>query len=125
MDAVTVGFGIRNVQDTERAVVEMSRVLKPGGRLAILEFGEPRLPGVRALYLWYFRQVLPRIGRRLSKHTEAYAYLPASVSAFLSPDALAALLEQSGFTDIRIDRLSFGVVYLYVARKTTESPQAG
>ncbi len=124
MDAVTVGFGIRNVQDTAAGIAEMARVLKPGGRLAILEFGEPRMPGLRALYLWYFRQVLPRIGRRLSRHTDAYAYLPASVSAFLSPDELAALMSRSGFIDIRIDRLAFGVVYLYVARKVDEPRRA-
>ena len=117
MDAVTVGFGIRNVAETGRAVEEMFRVLKPGGRLAILEFGEPRVPMLRLLYLWYFRRVLPRIGRLLSKHAEAYAYLPASVSAFLTPDALAALLRASGFSDVRVDRLTYGVVYLYVGRK--------
>ena len=122
IDAVTVGFGIRNVQDTAAAITEMSRVLKPGGRLAILEFGEPRMPGMRAFYLWYFRRVLPQIGRWLSRHADAYAYLPASVSAFLTPDQLAALLGQSGFTEIRVDRLSFGGVYLYVARKVAEPP---
>ena len=117
MDAVTVGFGIRNVAETERAVEEMFRVLKPGGRLVILEFGEPRLPILRSLYLWYFRRVLPRIGRLLSKHTEAYAYLPASVSAFLTPDAFVALLRTTGFSEIRVDRLTYGVVYLYVGHK--------
>ena len=117
MDAVTVGFGIRNVAETGRAVEEMFRVLKPGGRLAILEFGEPRLPMLRSLYLWYFRRVLPRIGRLLSRHTEAYAYLPASVSAFLTPDALVALLRASGFSEVRVDRLTYGIVYLYVGRK--------
>ena len=117
VDAVTVGFGIRNVVDTSRAIEEMFRVLKPGGRLTILEFGEPRLPVARAVYLWYFRRVLPRIGRLLSRHTEAYAYLPASVSAFLSPAALAAILRASGFSRVRVDRLTLGVVYLYMGRK--------
>ena len=121
IDAVTVGFGIRNVAETGRAVAEMFRVLKPGGRLAILEFGEPRVPMLRAIYLWYFRRVLPLIGRLLSKHTEAYAYLPASVSAFLTPDALAALLRASGFSEVRVDRLTYGVVYLYVGSKPAES----
>lgn len=117
VDAVTIGFGIRNVQDTGGAVREMYRALKPGGRLAILEFGEPRLPVLRSIYLWYFRVVLPRIGRLLSRHTEAYAYLPASVSAFLTPDELVALLENVGFTAVRVDRLTVGVVYLYVGQK--------
>ena len=117
MDAATVGFGIRNVVDPALAVREIARVLKPGGRLAILEFGEPRLPVVRGAYLWYFRRVLPRIGRWLSRHADAYAYLPASVHAFLGPDALAAVLRGGGFADVRVDRLALGVVYLYVARK--------
>ena len=117
VDAVTIGFGIRNVADTAAALREMCRVLKPGGRLAILEFGEPQLPGLRALYLWYFRRVLPAVGRRLSRHAEAYAYLPASVSAFLTPAELVGLLEASGFATVAVDRLTLGVVYLYVARK--------
>ncbi len=117
VDAVTVGFGIRNVSETSVAVAEMFRVLKPGGRLAILEFGEPSLPVLRSIYLWYFRRVLPRIGRLLSKHADAYAYLPASVSAFLSPDAFVALLKATGFAQVSVNRLTFGVVYLYVGRK--------
>jgi demethylmenaquinone methyltransferase/2-methoxy-6-polyprenyl-1,4-benzoquinol methylase len=121
VDAVTVGFGIRNVADSATAVAEMFRVLKPGGRLAILEFGEPTLPLLRSLYLWYFRRVLPRVGRMLSKHTEAYAYLPASVSAFLTPAAFALLLRTTGFSEVTVDRLTFGVVYLYVGRKPTPS----
>ena len=123
IDAVSVGFGIRNVAETARAVEEMFRVLKAGGRLAILEFGEPRYPVLRSIYLWYFRRVLPLIGRLLSKHTEAYAYLPASVSAFLTPDALAALLRASGFSEVHVDRLTFGVVYLYMGRKPARRSQ--
>ena len=119
-DAVTVGFGIRNVAAPAQAVQEMYRVLRPGGRLAMLEFGEPRAPVLRTIYLWYFRRVLPRVGRLLSKHSEAYAYLPASVSAFLGPPALAAVLRESGFSDVRVDRLTFGVVYLFVGRKPTD-----
>jgi demethylmenaquinone methyltransferase/2-methoxy-6-polyprenyl-1,4-benzoquinol methylase len=119
-DAVTVGFGIRNVSDTSAAIAEMFRVLKPGGRVAILEFGEPSLPFLRSIYLWYFRRVLPRIGRMLSKHAEAYDYLPASVSAFLTPAAFTALLHTTGFRPVSVDRLTFGVVYLYVGRKPTE-----
>ena len=117
MDAATIAFGIRNVVDPARAVREIARVLKPGGRLAILEFGEPRLPLVRGAYLWYFRQVLPRVGRWLSRHADAYTYLPASVHAFLGPEALAGVLRECGFDDVRVDRLAVGVVCLYVARK--------
>ena len=74
---------------------------------------------LRSIYLWYFRRVLPRIGRLLSKHADAYAYLPASVSAFLSPDAFVALLKATGFAPVSVNRLTFGVVYLYVGRKPT------
>src|SRR5207247_410674 len=80
-----IAFGIRNVNQPERAFGELARVLKPGARLAILEFGEPTAPGLRGLYKWYFRAVLPRVGRLVSKHESAYSYLPASVGAFPSP----------------------------------------
>jgi len=120
VEAVTIAFGIRNVQEPGRAIGDFFRVLKPGGRLAILEFGEPRIPFVRDVYLWYFRRVLPRLGRLLSSHSEAYAYLPASVSVFLSPEELGTLLRASGFDEIQINRLTLGVVYLYVARKPSE-----
>jgi len=116
-DAVTIAFGIRNVQDPAVACVEMARVLRQGGRLAILEFGVPRIPGVSALYRWYFSQVLPRIGRLISGHTAAYSYLPASVSAFPPPAEFVTLLRRSGFTDVRAVPLTLGIVYLYVARK--------
>ena len=121
VDAVTMGFGIRNVADTGAAVAEIFRVLKPGGSLALLEFGEPTLPAVRFLYLWYFRRVLPRVGRVLSRHSEAYAYLPASVSAFLAPEALVGLLRRSGFCEVRLDRLTFGAVCLYSGQKSPEA----
>jgi demethylmenaquinone methyltransferase/2-methoxy-6-polyprenyl-1,4-benzoquinol methylase len=117
VDAVTVAFGIRNVQDTGRACEEMCRILRPGGRLAVLEFAIPTAPGVRGLYLWYFNRVLPRIGRLISKHNAAYGYLPASVGAFASPDEFVKILRQSGLTDIRAVPLTFGIVYLYTARR--------
>ncbi len=79
VDGATIAFGIRNVAQPEAACRELLRTLKPGGRLAILEFGLPVVPAVRPLYLWYFRHVLPRIGRAVSRHDAAYSYLPASV----------------------------------------------
>jgi len=117
VDAVTVAFGIRNVEHPERACAEMSRAMRAGGRLAILEFGVPRLPGISTLYLWYFKYLLPRVGRLVSGHTAAYSYLPASVGTFPAPPAFMAILEQAGFTDVRADSLTLGIVYLYTARK--------
>jgi demethylmenaquinone methyltransferase/2-methoxy-6-polyprenyl-1,4-benzoquinol methylase len=114
-DAITVGFGIRNVQKPELGCAEMARVLRPGGRLAILEFGLPRVPGIRAVYEWYFNRVLPFIGRRISGHGAAYSYLPASVGTFPPPAEFAAVLRQAGFADVRAVPLTFGIVYLYTA----------
>ena len=96
-DAATIAFGIRNVAEPERALAELSRVLRPGARLAILEFGEPRIPGIRTLYLWYFKYLLPLIGRMVSHHQSAYSYLPASVGAFPPPAEFARTIERHGF----------------------------
>ena len=100
IDAVTIAFGIRNVEQMDAACAEMHRVLKPGGRLAILEFAVPTTPGVSALYVWYLHRVLPLIGRAVSRHNAAYGYLPASIGAFASPDEFVKILRQAGFTQI-------------------------
>jgi demethylmenaquinone methyltransferase/2-methoxy-6-polyprenyl-1,4-benzoquinol methylase len=117
VDRVTVAFGIRNVENTAAACAEIYRVLAPGGRVAILEFGVPTLPLVRSGYLWYFNRVLPRIGRLISKHHAAYEYLPASVDAFPAPDEFVKVLRQSGLSAVLASPLTFGVVYLYTARR--------
>jgi demethylmenaquinone methyltransferase/2-methoxy-6-polyprenyl-1,4-benzoquinol methylase len=117
VDAVAVAFGIRNVEDMEGACAEMRRVLAPGGRLVVLEFAIPTMPGVRTLYLWYFRHMLPRIGRLVSRDRAAYGYLPASVAAFASPSEFARLLQKTGFSDVEASPLTFGVVYMFTARR--------
>ncbi|HUL73857.1 MAG TPA: bifunctional demethylmenaquinone methyltransferase/2-methoxy-6-polyprenyl-1,4-benzoquinol methylase UbiE [Vicinamibacterales bacterium] len=125
-DAAMVAFGIRNVLDPVRACGELRRVLRPGGRLAVLEFGMPSTPGVRQIYGWYFRAVLPRIGRLVSRHGEAYSYLPASVARFPSGAAMADLLRQAGFPDVTHRPLTGGVVSLYIATNASgreASPQ--
>ena len=114
--AVTAAFGIRNVQDIPAACREMRRVLAPGGRLAILEFATPTMPGFRGLYRWYLRNVLPRIGRAVSRHPGAYGYLPASIDAFESPAEFVKILRQSGFDQIHAVPLMLGSVILYTAR---------
>ena len=117
VDAVTVAFGIRNVLRPEVACGEMARALRPGGRLAILEFGVPRIPGVSAAYLWYFKHVLPRLGQLISGHNAAYSYLPASVGTFPPPAEFMATLRAAGFTDVAASPLTLGIVYLYTARR--------
>jgi demethylmenaquinone methyltransferase/2-methoxy-6-polyprenyl-1,4-benzoquinol methylase len=116
-DAATIAFGIRNVAEPESALAEIARVVRPNGRLAILEFGQPRIPGIRSLYSWYFRRVLPAIGKMISKHSSAYSYLPASVGTFPPPDEFAATIARHGFFNVRAVPLTFGIVYLYVAER--------
>jgi demethylmenaquinone methyltransferase / 2-methoxy-6-polyprenyl-1,4-benzoquinol methylase len=120
-DAATIGFGIRNVAQPEAALAELARVIKPGGRLVILEFGEPVIPGIRAIYNWYFRVLLPRLGRVVSKHQSAYSYLPASVGTFPPPATFAATVSSQGFTGVRAVPMSLGIVYLYVATRVSAS----
>ena len=124
VDAATIGFGIRNVEDPAQACREVVRALRPGGTLAILEFSLPRSLALRNFYLWYFRRVLPLIGRLISKHPKAYTYLPESVEAFPSPEDFSAQLRGAGFGTVRATPLTFGIVYLFVAIKD-RAPGAG
>ena len=116
-DAAMAAFGIRNVVDQPRACAEFHRVLRPGGQLAILEFGSPTMWGLRQVYTAYFRHVLPVIGRLISRHGDAYEYLPASVGEFAAPKVFAGMLRDAGFSSVRYVPLTFGVVYLYIARR--------
>ncbi len=118
-DAATIAFGIRNVAEPERALAEIARVLRPQGRLAILEFGQPAIPGIRSLYSWYFRYVLPAIGRLVSKHNSAYSYLPASVGTFPPPQRIRGNHRAGRASRTsRAVSLTFGIVYLYIAEKS-------
>lgn len=121
VDAVTIAFGIRNVEDPRAACREILRVLAPGGRLAILEFSMPSAPVLRGAYSWYFHHVLPRLGRVVSGHGDAYDYLPASVGVFASHVDFAGLLRDTGFADVHGRPLTFGTVVLYTARKSYTS----
>jgi demethylmenaquinone methyltransferase/2-methoxy-6-polyprenyl-1,4-benzoquinol methylase len=116
-DAVSIGFGIRNVVDPGKACEEFARVLRPGGRLAVLEFGTPGFPACRSLYQWYFGKMLPRIGRVISGHADAYSYLPASVAEFPPPDEFARTIQRAGFQRVRHISLSLGIVSLFIGER--------
>jgi demethylmenaquinone methyltransferase / 2-methoxy-6-polyprenyl-1,4-benzoquinol methylase len=117
-DGVTIGFGIRNVAEPDKALQEIARVLRPGGRLAILEFGQPRIPGIRTLYAWYFRYLLPLIGKMVSKHDSAYSYLPASVGTFPPAAEFCRRIAATQFSQVQAVPLTFGIVYLYTATRS-------
>lgn len=114
---VSCAFGFRNLANYERGLLEILRVLKPGGAIAILEFAEPQGKMFAALYRFYFRNVLPRLGGWISGNASAYTYLPSSVSKFPSPEDLAAQFERAGFIDIRFERWTGGIVTLHTGRK--------
>ena len=114
-DAAMVAFGIRNLADIGGGFREFRRVLRPGGRLVILEFTTPPNRVLRAGYLFYFHRVLPRIGRLVSGHPWAYSYLPASVKAFPGPDALARMLKEAGFGEVGWSYLTAGIAALHFA----------
>ena len=117
-DLVTVAFGLRNIADTTRGLEEMARVTKPGGRLAILEFSLPRSALVRSGYLWYFRNVLPRLGNAVARNgSDAYTYLNQSVEEFPSGERLAALVRAAGFDAVELVPLTFGIATLTIATR--------
>jgi demethylmenaquinone methyltransferase/2-methoxy-6-polyprenyl-1,4-benzoquinol methylase len=115
--AVTVAFGVRNFENLEQGLRDMRRVLEPGGTLAVLEFSQPTAWPLRSLYLFYFKNILPRIGRMVSKDASAYTYLPNSVQAFPYGEAFAAKLREAGFQSVRVRPLTFGIASLYLAIK--------
>jgi demethylmenaquinone methyltransferase / 2-methoxy-6-polyprenyl-1,4-benzoquinol methylase len=112
-DAATVGFGVRNVDDLLRGIAELRRVLRPGGRLAILEITQPR-GALAPFYRLWFDRVVPLLGRVLPGGA-AYTYLPASVRRFPGPDELARLLEAAGFRDVHYRTFAAGIVALHTA----------
>lgn len=117
VDAATIAFGIRNVQQPDVACRELQRVLRPGGRLAILEFGTPSSRLFGPIYRWYSRNVLPRVGRAVSGHDAAYTYLPESIGAFPYGDEFARILSVAGFSQVEARPLMLGAVYLYTGQK--------
>jgi demethylmenaquinone methyltransferase/2-methoxy-6-polyprenyl-1,4-benzoquinol methylase len=116
-DGAMVAFGVRNLADLDAGFAEAARVLKPGARFVVLEFTTPHAAPLRALYLFYFRRVLPAIGRLVSKHREAYTYLPESVLDFPEPEALARRIAAAGFHDVRFERLTGGICAVHHATR--------
>jgi demethylmenaquinone methyltransferase/2-methoxy-6-polyprenyl-1,4-benzoquinol methylase len=112
-DAVSICYGIRNVRDREQAYAEFLRILKPGGRLVVMEFSRPRWAWLRWLYNYYSRHVLPKLGGWISGDKRAYEYLPESIRHFPPQAELAQELERAGFIDVRWQNLSFGIVALH------------
>ena len=116
-DAVTVAFGVRNFEDLDKGLSEISRVLTPEGQAVILEFSMPEMFPVKQLYRFYFKRLLPRIGKTVSKDSSAYAYLPASVERFPRPKAFLELLAQHGLIHGTVRPLTFGIATLYCAER--------
>src|SRR5580765_6977847 len=116
-DGVMIGWGVRNLVDLDAGLAETARVLKPGARLVILEMTLPPQRQLRRAYEFYFRRVLPWIGRRISKHTTAYTWLPASTLAFPGPPELVRRLTASGFREVSYKLFLGGVCALHVATR--------
>jgi demethylmenaquinone methyltransferase / 2-methoxy-6-polyprenyl-1,4-benzoquinol methylase len=116
-DVVTCAYGVRNFEHLEAGLKEMSRVLRPGGKVVILEFSHPTRFPVSQLYRFYFRFILPVLGKMVSKHASAYTYLPESVMAFPQGAEFTGILERCGFKNAVARPLTFGITSLYTAEK--------
>lgn len=115
-DSITIAFGIRNVVDRKLGLAEMWRVLRPGGRMIILEFSTPRSQLFRQLYYFYFRRLLPVVGGLFSRYN-AYKYLPDSVLEFPSQEDFSRMIAEAGFRNIHLHELTFGIATIYVGEK--------
>lgn len=116
-DAITCAYGVRNFEHLEAGLKEMCRVLRPGGKLAILEFSHPKKFPVKQGYQFYFKYILPTLGKLVSKHSTAYSYLPESVMAFPEGQRFCEILAQCGFKEPKARPLTFGITTLYTATK--------
>jgi demethylmenaquinone methyltransferase/2-methoxy-6-polyprenyl-1,4-benzoquinol methylase len=116
-DCITMAFGLRNVTDKEEALRSMYRVCKPGGKLMVLEFSTPKLPGLKPIYDWYSFTMLPKIGKLFAQDEASYQYLAESIRMHPDQDSLSAMIEQAGFEDCHYHNLSGGIVALHSAYK--------
>jgi demethylmenaquinone methyltransferase/2-methoxy-6-polyprenyl-1,4-benzoquinol methylase len=116
-DAVTISFGLRNVADPAAALLEMARVVRPGGRLVICEFSRPTLGAFRFVYLNYLMRALPWLARRVSSNPDAYVYLAESIRSWPAQDELARVVAGSGWVDVRYRNLTGGIVALHLGQR--------
>lgn len=112
-DAVTVSFGVRNFENLARGMAEMGRVLKPGGSLVVLEFSKPRNPVFSAIYWFYFKYILPPLGRLISRDSRAYTYLPESVAVFPEGEDFVKVAKSAGFNNVNYKGVTFGIATIY------------
>jgi demethylmenaquinone methyltransferase/2-methoxy-6-polyprenyl-1,4-benzoquinol methylase len=112
-DAVTIAFGLRNLPNVERGLAELFRIIKPGGKLVVLEFSSPVVPGFRQIFNLYFSQILPRVGGLVSGSRAAYTYLPESVSKFPDQKKLADLFTRTGFAEVKYANLTGGIAAIH------------
>jgi demethylmenaquinone methyltransferase / 2-methoxy-6-polyprenyl-1,4-benzoquinol methylase len=117
VNAVTISFGIRNVEERYLALAEFHRVLKPGGRLYIMEFSYPDQPLLYQLYRFYFDYILPPVGNLISRTNYAYSYLADSVDSFPRDEQFVAEIAEAGFSDLKIKKLTFGISKIYQGHK--------
>lgn len=116
-DAVTVAFGVRNFENLLKGLTEINRVLRPGGKLVVLEFSQPRSFPIKQLYWFYFNNILPLFGKMLSKDDSAYTYLPESVKVFPDGAQFLSVMKQAGFAESRQKTLTFGIASIYTGTK--------
>tara|TARA_B100001741_G_scaffold279771_1_gene252581 strand:+ start:1022 stop:1750 length:729 start_codon:yes stop_codon:yes gene_type:complete len=116
-DAVCVSFGARNFENLEKGLSEMFRVLKPGGKLYILEFSQPNIFPFKQIYQFYFRYILPFLGKIVSNDNAAYNYLPESVNAFPYGKKLNKIIENCGYNKAQDHSLTMGIASIYIAEK--------
>lgn len=116
-DGCMVAFGVRNFQDLDKGLTEMNRVLKPGSLCVVLEFSQPTVFPVKQLFKFYFKYIMPTIGRLVSKDRRAYEYLPESVEAFPSGMKFISRMEKAGYRECQIISLSGGIASIYIGRK--------